>query len=162
MKKKIVLVVMLVALILVPVTAASTQGAAKTKFGVGLNLGTNEGVAFQYKISNQFDLIANISFGAVYGYIGGDVGVNFKVADFDWTDGDWFLTVGVVGTPGVVIPKGDDGAKFYLGAFAPVRLNYSFPKAPWSFYLTLAPGLQIVPSLGFQMQGNIGAMYLFN
>ncbi|MCH3907648.1 MAG: hypothetical protein LKE39_02850 [Sphaerochaeta sp.] len=167
--KKIWLVLIVVALLIAPVAAKSnTIGAATTKYAVGVNLGwPTNGVAFQYKMSNSFDLIGDVSLGSAngnwLGWVGGDVGVNFKVADFDWTDGSWFLTVGAVGQVGFILPdSNDNNGGFHLAALAPVRLNYQFPKAPWSFYLMLGPGLDIFPTIGFTMGGALGALYLFN
>lgn len=157
--KKIVLVLVLAAMILAPVAAKGTTGASTTTYGIGLNLGTPSGLAFQYKVSKEFDLIANLDYGFYGKWVGGGVGVNFKVADFDWTDGSWFLTVGAMGDIGVTL---GDNSGFYLSAVAPVRLNYQFPKAPWSFYVSVAPGVAIFPNLGFAIDGGIGAMYLFD
>ncbi|MFA6774849.1 MAG: hypothetical protein WCQ66_04105 [Sphaerochaetaceae bacterium] len=166
--KKMSLVLLVTALVIAPVAAESTTvGAATTKYGVGVSLGSPTGVAFQYKVSKSFDVIGNVAFGSMngnwIGWIGGEAGANFKVADFDWTDGSWFLTVGAVGQVGFVLPgtSGEEGS-FHLAALVPVRLNYQFPKAPWSFYVMAGPGIDIFPTIGFAWEAGLGAMYLFD
>jgi hypothetical protein len=56
--KKVLLALILVALVLVPATAA-TDGVAKSDLAVGLNLGTNTGVGVQYRM-DKFDIVGNV------------------------------------------------------------------------------------------------------
>lgn len=48
-----------------------------------------------------------------------------------------------------------------LGARVPVGLAYQFEEAPVDIFGELAPGLSLLPDLGFYIGGGIGARYYF-
>ena len=158
MKKTFACAAMAAAMAMVPVSATGTKGNAKTQWGVGVRLGSVSGVTMQYKM-DKFDVIAAGNFGLLNGgWVAGEGGVNFQIMQWnDWTPGEWAWTIGAVADAGFAF----DDDKFYLGAFAPFRLNYTFPKAPWSFFVELGPGLEFLPDVNFDMEGGIGATYLF-
>ncbi|MGH0054549.1 MAG: hypothetical protein ACQ5SW_14280 [Sphaerochaetaceae bacterium] len=156
--KKVLLAVLLLALVLLPATAA--ERASKTDLAVGLNLGTNTGVGVQYRI-NDLDVIGNIGFG----FIGGsnlsvDAAANYKIAEFSIENAQFDVTLG--GGAAMSIPF-ESGKKFGLAAIVPVGIVYSLEDKdfPLDFYLRLAPGVSILPDVGFHMGGYLGALWRF-
>ena len=166
MKKKVLLIALLVALILAPVTAASYRGSENDgAIGVGLNLGTNTGVGLKFGFGD-FDVLANIgldNFRFNPFSLGGDVAVSYEVYDFDFGRGHHMpLTVGVGASMGFVF---DDPFVFDLAVLVPVGISYQIPDFPMQFYLRLAPGLRLLEqtkfNLGFGFAGYIGALWMF-
>lgn len=163
MKKKVLLIALLVALILAPVTAASYRGSENDgAFGVGLNLGTNTGVGLKFGFGD-FDVLANIGldkFSVDPFSLGGDVAVSYEVYDFDFGGGHHMpLTVGVGASMGFVF---SDPFAFNLSVLVPVGISYQIPDFPMQFYLRLAPGLAILPNIDFGFAGYIGALWMFD
>ena len=162
MKKKVLLIALLVALILAPVTAASYRGSENDgAIGVGLNLGTNTGVGLKFGFGD-FDVLANIgldNFRFNPFSLGGDVAVSYEVYDFDFGRGHHMpLTVGVGASMGFVF---DDPFVFDLAVLVPVGISYQIPDVPMQFYHRLAPGLAVLPELDFAFAGYIGALWMF-
>ena len=162
MRKKVLLIALLVALILAPVTAASYRGSENDgAIGVGLNLGTNTGVGLKFGFGD-FDVLANIgldNFRFNPFSLGGDVAVSYEVYDFDFGRGHHMpLTVGVGASMGFVF---DDPFVFDLAVLVPVGISYQIPDFPMQFYLRLAPGLAVLPELDFAFAGYIGALWMF-
>lgn len=159
MKKHVIATLLALALGAASLFAADTKGNAKTQWGVGGKLGSLTGVTVQYKM-DKFDIIGGGNVGLWRNWVAGEAGVNFNIMSFDWTPGQWDWTIGAVGEVGFCFDDDDDG--FYLGAFAPFRLNYTFPKAPWTLFVEVGPGLEILPSVDFDISAAIGGMYLFD
>ena len=166
MKKKVLLVALLVALILAPVTAASYRGSEQDgAIGVGLNLGTNTGVGLKFGFGD-FDILANIGLdNFVFNpfSLGGDVAVSYELYDFDFGHGHHMpLTLGVGAKTGFVFA---DKFGFDLSVVFPVGISYQIPDFPMQFYLRLAPGLALLQNtsfkLGFDFAGYIGALWMF-
>lgn len=159
MKKKFAFVAVLLALLCVaPLCAAETKGNLDHNYGVGAKAGTVSGGEFQFRC-NGFDVLLGADFGALSGgWVGASAAINFNVMNFDWTPGRWSWTIGAMGAMGYALD--DDG--FYLGFFAPFRLNYQFPQAPWMLYVELGPGIRVCPDPSFDMEGGIGFYWLFN
>jgi len=158
--KKVLLALILVALVLVP-AAAATERASKTDLAVGLNLGTNNGVGIQYRM-NDFDIIANVGFG----FLGGnslsvDAAANYKITEFEIEKAQFDVTVGGGAYLGVLFGATDP---IYLAAIAPVGVVYSMnnDEFPLDFYLRVAPGVKILPKIGFHFGGYLGALWRFN
>ncbi|MCK9548163.1 MAG: hypothetical protein RBS49_00700 [Sphaerochaeta sp.] len=151
--RKTVLVLLVMTLVLVPVSA-------KNSFAAGVNLGSNAGLGFQYRLSD-FDLVGNIGYGFFDGYLSVDAAASYKVTDFKIEQAAFDVTVG--GGAYVGIPV--SGAKSLgLAVIVPVGLKYSLdnPDLPLDFYLRLAPGYWIKPTPYFYMGGYIGALWRFN
>lgn len=137
-------------------------------FALGVNLGTNTGVAVRYGYG-RFDIFGDvgvdfITLGREGEFaIGADVGASWEVYDFDFGNGHHMpLTVGLM------VPLGfgfGDDFIFNLSVLAQVGVQYKLPKYPWSFYarLGLGLGLDIAPDfdLFFSGAGSIGALYHF-
>lgn len=166
MKKKVLLIALLVALILAPVTAASYRGSEKDgTVGVGLNLGTNTGIGLKFGLGD-FDVLANIGIDNFHFdpfSLGGDVAVSYEVYDFDFGHGHHMpLTVGVGANMGFVF---DNSFGFSLAVVVPVGVSYQIPDFPMQFYLRLAPGVGLLDNSQFDpyfaFAGYIGALWMF-
>lgn len=157
--KKVLLALILVTLVLVPATAA-TEGVSKSDFAVGLNLGTNTGVGVQYRM-NDFDLIGNIGFDLFNGYLSVDAAANYKVAEFNIEEAQFDVTVGGGAYVGIPLESSKD---LGLAVIVPVGIVYSMNNAdfPLDFYLRIAPGIRILPDVGFHIGGYLGALWRFN
>lgn len=161
MKKKVLLVALLVALILAPVTAASYRGSEQDgAIGVGLNLGTNTGVGLKFGFGD-FDILANIGvadFEFNPFYLGGDVAVSYELYDFDFGHGHHLpLTLGA----GILTGFGFDPFKFALSVVFPLGVSYQIPDFPMQFYLRVAPGLSVYPEIDFDIAAYLGALWMF-
>jgi len=156
--KKVLLAVLLLAMVLLPATAA--ERASKTDLAVGLNLGTNSGVGVQYRM-NDFDVIGNVGFG----FLGGnnlsvDAAANYKVTEFYIENAQFDVTVG--GGAALSIPFEDD-KELGLAAIVPVGIVYNLDSMdfPLDFYLRVAPGIRILPEVEAYLGGYIGALWRF-
>ncbi|MGE4468233.1 hypothetical protein [Sphaerochaeta sp.] len=155
--KKVLLAVLLLAMVLLPATAA--EGVSKTDLAVGLNLGTNTGVGVQYRM-NDFDVIGNVGFGFLNGsHLSVDAAANYKVAEFNIEKAQFDVTVG--GGAAISIPF--DESKMGLAAIVPVGLVYSMNNQdfPLDFYLRIAPGIAILPDVDAYFGGYVGALWRF-
>lgn len=133
--KKVLLMLVLIALVVIPVSAAND-------LAVGLNLGTTAGVGARYRM-DDFDIVGNLSIG----FIGGsnlalDAAANYKVYDFEINNEPFDVTVG--GGLAVAIPLGS--GEFRMEIIVPVGLNYSLKNddLPLDFYLRVGPSIRVV------------------
>ncbi len=151
--KKVVFAILAVMLVLVPVSAQSN-------FALGLNLGTNMGVGFQFQMKD-FDLVGNVGYSLVDAkHLSVDAAASYKVADFAISKAQFDVTAGIGGY--VNIPFSDQAS---LGAavLVPVGVKYSLANknVPLDFILRLSPGLRILPDLGFGFGGNLAILWRF-
>ena len=172
MKKKVLILLVVAVLALAPAAAAQYKGASEEgTWGVGLNLGTNTGVAIKYGYGD-FDIFGNVGFDFLnlktdpFRFsIGVDVGISYEVYDADFGGGHHMpITVGLMFPMGFIITDGS--MDFNLGVLAQAGLEYQIPDVPIAFYLRLGVGLDMLfgssglePGPGFS--GAIGVMYVF-
>ncbi|MEA5027541.1 MAG: hypothetical protein VB056_01570 [Sphaerochaeta associata] len=159
--KKVVLALILVALILVPATAA-TEGASRSDFAVGLNLGTNTGVGVQYRMNN-FDIVGNAGLENFGGTLAADAAANFAVYEFNIEKAKFDVTVGA----GLALALPFDGSGVSLEAIFPVGLFYSMDNNdfPLDFYLRVGPTVRIIKGTKANLIGGygvLGALWRFN
>ncbi|NCC64737.1 MAG: hypothetical protein EOM15_08790 [Spirochaetia bacterium] len=156
--KRVFFVLVLVILLLVPVFAA-TRGVAKTDLAIGLNLGTGASAAVQYKMDG-FDLIGNLGFGFLSGYLSVDGAANFKVAEFTIEKAKFDVTAGGGAYIGIPLKSGQD---FGLAAIAPLGVMYRLEDrdVPLDIYLRVVPGLWVLPKITPYFEGYIGALWRF-
>ncbi|MGE4453880.1 MAG: hypothetical protein AB7D92_05045 [Sphaerochaeta sp.] len=153
--KKMLLAVLLLALVLLPATAA--ERASKTDLAVGLNLGTNSGVGVQYRM-NDFDVIGNLGFDVFDGTFAVDAAANYKVAEFSIEKADFDVTVG----GGVALNLGSD---INLAAIVPVGVAYHLENNdfPLDFYFRTGPAFRLIKESKefFGWYGALGALWRF-
>lgn len=166
MKKRIAVIALVILCAAAPMFAASnTTGAAdRNTLGVGLNLGTNTGVGFRYGYG-PFDVIANVGFdflkfGNGNWALSFDVGASYQVYTIDGGRNLQFpITVGLIAAPGVTFGS---SPSFNLSVMVPVGIEYTFDDVPVTAYFRLAPGMKILPSVGFTCGAFIGALWNFD
>ena len=172
MKKKAIILLIVAALAIAPAAAAQYKGASEEgQWGIGLNLGTNTGVAIKYGFGD-FDIFGNVGFDFLelktdpfVFSIGADVGLSYEVYDVDFGGGHHMpITVGLIFPMGFII---NDGClDFNLGIQAQAGIEYQIPKVPVSFYLRLGVGLDMLfgtsgLDLGPGISGGLGVLYVF-
>ncbi len=167
MKKRIYpIVAILLVLVLVPLTAAPFRGtsASYSKFALGLNLGTNTGLGFQYRANRDFDVIGNLGlndFGV--DHLSFDMAANYKISEF-WIDrADFDVTMGLGVNVGIPLKEGEN---INFAVLVPFGIMYHFTEVPIDMYIRLAPGVRIIKGgnvdIGFDMSAFIGALWRFN
>lgn len=167
MKKRTYLIVFtLLALILVPVASAPlrTSSASYSKFALGLNLGTNTGLGFQFRANRDFDVIGNVglnNFGD--SHISFDMAANYKIGEFNIDRAYFDVTMGLGAYVGIPVK---DGYKVNFAILVPFGVVYHFTEVPIDMYVRIAPGLSIIDAgevkLGVGFSGFIGALWRFN
>ncbi len=169
MKKKIAIIAVVFALIVTPVFAAGGV-SEDNSIGVGLNLGTNTGVALRFGLGD-FDVLANLGFDMLNIFNGdftlaGDAAASWNFYTIDGGRGLEFpLTVGAGVNTAISF---NDGVKTDLSVIVPVGIEYNFNQisdVPITMYLRLAPGMQMLkankwdPSFDFAFY--LGALWNF-
>lgn len=153
-------------LILVPVSSASlrTSSAAYSKFALGLNLGTNTGLGFQFRANRDFDIIGNLglnNFGV--SHLSFDIAANYKINEFYIDRADFDVTMGLGANVGIPL---DDSHGVNFSVLVPFGIVYHFTEVPMDMYVRIAPGVRIINegnvdvNVGFS--GFIGALWRFD
>ena len=170
MKKALTILLVLAVIAVMPLAAADRRGTSEEgAFGIGLNLGTNNGVGLKFGMGN-FDIIANIGLDVLHVSnqglgLGGDVGFQYEVYDIQ-IDGPHHMPV----TVGLLVPMGFFfGSPFQmsLGVQAMAGLEYQIPDVPVLFYLRVGLGIDMNVvgggnfKVGFGGSGALGVMYTF-
>ena len=88
MKKALTILLVLAVIAVMPLAAADRRGTSEEgAFGIGLNLGTNNGVGLKFGMGD-FDIIANVGLNILRlntGLsLGGDVGFQYEVYDIQF------------------------------------------------------------------------------
>lgn len=170
MKKKLAILALALVMMVTPAFAAG--GAAEDDLiGVGLNLGTNTGVALRFGLGD-FDILSNLGFSMLRAFEG-DFGMSGDVA-FSWNfytiDGgrglEFPLTVGLGAN--VDIDFSHDWNTDFSILF-PIGIEYDFAQlnsdVPITVYFRFAPGFSIIQNskadVGFAYGVYLGAMWNF-
>lgn len=166
MKKKIALVALIFAMLVTPAFAIGGV-SDDNSFGIGLNLGRNSGLGMRFGFGD-FDILANVGL-FDFGISDNGVAVAGDAA-FSWNfytiDGgralEFPLTVGAGVSTGVHF---GDPFVFDLSVLFPIGIEYNFaqlnPDVPITVYFRIAPGLAILPDLGFGWSAYLGALWNF-
>ena len=165
MKKKILVVCLLIALVLVPATAASYKGATKNNtLGLGLNVGTNSGLGLKAGIGKS-DIIADLGFGALNFDFSIDAAYMYEVASIKLNNHNSIpVTVGGGANVGIDFKSFDS---VNVGVFGMAGLEYTFKDVPINLYGRLGLGLNLgvegdQVDAGFGWMLHIGALYMFD
>ncbi len=148
MKKAIILIV-LATLLVTPVFSA-VQGS---DIGVGLTLGYPTGLTMRYDM-DDFRVLGNLTwdFGSGF-YIDG--GALFDITTVDLGD----IPLEING--GALVGLGMSSSKFAASVNGVIGASYYLEEYPVEVFLNLAPGLAILPGLGFSFKGGLGALWYF-
>lgn len=166
MKKKIVLIALLVALVLTPAFSASKSLVSDNSgFAIGLNLGTNSGVGMSYKMKD-FTLAGNVGFGLLNlptPTLGVDVFALYDVAKIEIDRNNVLpISLGVGGAMSMTFDA--DAFGFAIAPLGMAQMAYMIPKSGFELYLRLGLGYTIGISnagSGFGFSGAIGCLYHF-
>ena len=167
MKKRILpIVLVFLVLILVPVSSVSlnTSSAAYSRYALGLNLGTNTGLGFQYRANRDFDVIGNLglnNFGA--SHLSFDMAANYKINEFSIDRAYFDVTMGIGANVGIPL---DDEHGVNFSVLVPFGIVYHFTEVPIDMYVRIAPGLRIINegdvAINVGFSGFIGALWRFD
>ncbi|MFA5498353.1 MAG: hypothetical protein WC327_02290 [Candidatus Cloacimonadia bacterium] len=148
MKKSLILLVLMLLPLLV---------FAET--GIGIIVGQPSGISFKQWLggSNAVDAAVAWSFlegGGLYGHVNYLYENKSNVADLNIP---WFWGIGA----NVGSWKSGDDLEIGLGVRVPIGLNFRFQKIPSELFFEVAPGLDVVPSVGFGIGGALGYRFIF-
>ncbi len=153
-------------LVLVPVSSATwrTSNSSQSKFALGLNLGTNTGLGFQYRANRDFDVIGNLGLNNLgVSHLSFDMAANYKINEFYIDRADFDVTMGIGANVGIPL---DDGHGVNFSVLVPFGIVYHFTEVPIDMYIRIAPGVRILHegnvdiNVGFS--GFIGALWRFD
>lgn len=156
----------LILLVLVPVTSATlrTSNSSQSKYALGINLGTNTGLGFQYRANRDFDVIGNLglnNFGT--SHLSFDMAANYKINEFWIDNADFDVTMGLGVNVGIPV---SDGHGVNFSVLVPFGIVYHFESVPIDMYVRIAPGLRILHegavAINVGFSGFIGALWRFN
>lgn len=167
MNKKIIALVLVFALALCAVSAASTSGTAKKDaFSVGIGLGTNSGVAVKYGMG-KFDVQGNVGIAIKNSKVAfsGDVGAFYDFYDINFNTGALTKTQTISLTTGPVVGLNVQDGSLGLDIVWTVGAEYTFGKVPVTMFLKLGGGYGMLfadsVNGGFTFYGVLGAVYTF-
>ena len=164
MKKALTVLLVLVAIVAMPLAAADSRGTSEEgAIGIGLNLGTNNGLGLKFGMG-KFDIFADVGLSVIGGMgLGFDVGVSYEVYDADFGGGHHMPV-----TVGVMVPmafRWNNPFAWDIGALAQVGLEYQIPDVPVLFYLRVGLGVNFTIAPEFKPNvggaGGIGVLYVF-
>ena len=160
MKKKIVLLALVFAMLVTPAFSAGVT--RDNSVGVGLNLGTNTAVALRFGLGD-FDILSNIGFDLLDSFSGdfkvsGDVAASWNFYTIDGGRGLQFpLTVGAGAN--VAIDFSNDFSTD-LSVLFPIGIEYNFAQlnadVPITVYFRFAPGFSILQNSDANVEFDYG------
>ena len=150
--KKVLLVLVLVCLIVLPLSAAKYDKSDGIGVGVSLGYPVN-GVAAKYGMGD-FRLVGTLGY-SIGSYVALEAGIQYDLTDFEIEKTPFYVNIGA--TAAMTI-----GNAFKLSVLVPVGVSYffeAFDQYPMEAFFKLAPGLTVIPSIGFDIGAAIGALY---
>ncbi|MCY1151568.1 MAG: hypothetical protein PQJ45_05525 [Sphaerochaetaceae bacterium] len=157
MKKKLLTVVALMALVMIPTFAKSSDMSA------GLAVGTINGVGFKYKVDKDITAGGTVGFDVFSGTINVEGFGLYKVAEVDVQKEVIDINVGLGGAARIPLSSSD---VFGLSVLGMGEASYSFDgDLPIDLLLRLEPGVGMTFSGGFNaafvMQASLQALWRF-
>ena len=132
MKKKLLTVVAMIALVMIPTFAKSSD------MSVGLAVGTINGVGFKYKVDKDITAGGTVGFDIISGNINAEAFGLYKVSEFSIEKEDFDVNVGVGASANIPL----SGNSFSLSALGMGEVSYSFEgDLPIDLLLRLEPGV---------------------
>lgn len=157
MKKKLLTVVALMALVMIPTFAKSSDMSA------GLAVGTINGVGFKYKVDKDITAGGTVGFDVLSGNINIEAFGLYQVSEFSIEKEDFDVNAGLGAAANVPLSGGD----FSLSVLGMGEVSYSFEgDLPIDLLLRLEPGLGLAfanstVTPGFVFQGSLQALWRF-
>jgi hypothetical protein len=111
------------------------------------------GVAAKYGMGD-FRLVGTLGY-SIGSYLALEAGVQYDLTDFEIENAPFYVNIGATAAMTV-------GSAFKLSVLVPVGVSYffeAFDEYPMEAFFKLAPGLTVVPSIGFDIGAAIGALY---
>ena len=165
MNKKIVAIVLVVALAVTGLFAASTEGTSKKgQFSIGAGIGTDISVVGKYGMG-KFDLQGDLSLDFLNGNAFSiDCGAFYNFYDWNVVSGSLKAPQYISFTTGPVV-KIMVKSGISLGAIWGAGAEYTFPKVPVTVFLKVGLGAKFVFGEDFSVDptgmGVLGAVYNF-
>lgn len=167
MNKKIIALILVVALAVCSLSAASTTGTSrKNEFSLGVGLGTNTGAAVKYGMG-KFDLQGNVG----VKFVGGvqfsfDLGAYYNFYDIKFNTGALTKTQTISLTAGPVVALNVQKGSLSLDAIAAIGAEYTWSKVPVTMFLKLGGGVDLTFASSavtpkFVPYAVLGALYTF-
>jgi len=150
--KKVLIILTLVLIIALPLSAANY--AKPNGVGAGLTLGYPTGLTGRYGM-DDFRFLGNFTWDYSNGFYF-DVGVLYDITEVTIANLPIYINAGV--QTGIGIAE----TKFQFSVNAIIGASYYFEDVPIELFLNLAPGVAIMPSLGFSPKGGLGAIWYFD
>jgi len=129
--------------------------AQDSGFGAGVIFGEPTGLSLKSWLSSKNAVDAAVTWSSIddFVYLHADFLIhNFNIIDV--SDGQLPLYFGI----GAKVGFGND---LVFGARIPVGLDYMFSGAPVDIFVEIVPGLTIIPTFDFDIDGGIGVRYWF-
>ena len=129
--------------------------AQDSGFGAGVIFGEPTGLSLKSWLSSKNAVDAAVTWSSIddFVYLHADFLIhNFSVIDV--SDGQLPLYFGI----GAKVGFGND---LIFGARIPIGLDYMFSGAPVDIFVEIVPGLTIIPTFDFDIDGGIGVRYWF-
>lgn len=158
MKKKLLTVIALVALVMVPSFAKSSDMSA------GLALGTINGVGFKYYVDKDLTVGGTVGFDVIDGNLNGEAFGLYKVSEFQIEKEKFDVNAGLGAAVNIPLSS---GSSFGVSALGMGEVSYSFDNKdlPIDVLLRLEPGVSFTFAstleVGFAFQGSIQGLYRF-
>jgi hypothetical protein len=145
-------------LVLISIVALLSAGVFAQNSGIGLGIVFGEPTGLNAKMwtSDRTALDATVAWSFVgSGWL--HVHADFLIHNYDLISVNKGALPVYFGIGAYVGLSSDLG----LGARIPFGLDYQFEGAPLDIFAEIAPGLSLLPGIGFQMGGGIGVRYFF-
>jgi len=147
--KKTLLILVLVMVLMTPLFAMQKNDGV----GVGVTLGYPTGLTARYGM-DDFRVLGNLTWdydSSVYL----DAGVLYDLTEVEVAD----LPIYING--GALVGLGVSGGKIAVSFNGVVGASYYLNDYPVEVFLNLAPGVSVLPSMGWSFKGGLGALWYF-
>ena len=141
------------------VTPAQAHAQAGETFGLGLILGDPNGLSFKTGLDGGLQIDGALGFSIFddpeFLQVHADFLWQNQLKSFDKAQMDWYFGVG---------PKLAaflDGGDIWLGARAPLGLDFLFTNVPLDLFVEIAAGLWIIQDVDFDLDAAVGLRYWF-
>ncbi len=158
MKKKLLTVVALIALVMVPTFAKSSDMSA------GLALGTINGVGFKYNVDKDITVGGTLGFDIIEGTLNAEGFGLYKISEFQIEKENFDVNAGAGASLNVPLKT---GGAFSVSVLGMGEVSYSLDNKdfPLDFLLRLEPGIGMTFANSFDakfvMQGSVQALWRF-